>query len=86
MSSKLPTLNRMGFDEKYALFESLNMLFPRIQGALADIKNLDLEGILGNPKMTPLDIYKKGFNSLPRLIEELALDIKNHNPTKNGNK
>lgn len=82
----LPTLDRMRFDEKYALFESLNMLYPKIEQLIAEVKYTDLEAILDNPEMTQMAVYKKGLTAMPRLIEELALDIKHSNPNKDGNK
>lgn len=56
--------------------ETLANLLPQVEEAMEYVKFVDFQEIMKKEDMSKFDIYTRGFTVLPRLVEEMKLQLK----------
>jgi len=71
-------IKKLGFDDAYAMKESIDTILAMTKEASDVVRFHDYHALLSKKELTPLEIYNKGFSVLDRLAEELHIHLKNH--------
>lgn len=75
--SKIKSASEIGFNQAFALVESLGVIMPKLEASLTEVRYRDFEMMLRDPTLTPFQIYMRGFTAMDRLTEELRQNV-NH--------